>query len=304
MKLRHGAPLARRSAFPLRSPTWPGGVERLPIESKTGMDFDTEWARRYPVRLARAVVLDGVTRPAVRVLAAPQIRGLDRLGGLEAPAVFASNHASHVDTPLLLTSLPARFRHRTIVAAAADYFFDTRWKGAMWAFVLNAIPIERTKVSRRSADLTATLVDEGWSVVIYPEGGRTPDGWTQPFRGGAAYVSIRCSVPVVPVHIEGTRRILRRGAKQLRPSTTTVTFGAPMRPDDGEDARGFAARIEAAVATLADEQATDWWTARRRAARGGTPSLSGPTAGAWRRTWALGENRRSTGPDEAPWPKL
>jgi 1-acyl-sn-glycerol-3-phosphate acyltransferase len=293
-----------RSGFPYRSATWPGGVERPPVKRRTGMDFDTDWARKYPVRVARAAVLDGVTRPVVKLLADPQIEGLDRIAGLEAPAVFAANHSSHVDTALLLSSLPVKFRHRTIVAAAADYFFDTRMKGALWAFMLNAIPIERTKVSRRAAEVTADLVREGWSVVIYPEGGRTPDGWAQPFRGGAAYLAIRCDAPVVPIHIEGTRRILRRGGSQIRPSTTTITFGTPLHPDPGEDARRFTARIEAAVAVLADEQATDWWTARRRAAAGDTPSLAGPAAGAWRRTWALGENRRRPGPSEAPWPKL
>jgi 1-acyl-sn-glycerol-3-phosphate acyltransferase len=274
------------------------------VARRTGVDFDTDWARSYPARLARATFLDGVTRPAVRMVAAPAIRGLDRVRDLEGPAVFASNHASHVDTPLLLSSLPARFRHRTIVGAAADYFFDKRWKGALWALVLNAVPIERTKVSRRSAELAVDLVRDGWSMLIYPEGGRTPDGWAQEFRGGAAFVARQCDVPVVPVHIEGTRRILRRGSGAFRPSTTTVTFGAPMWAGEGEDARKFAARIEDAVAVLADEQATDWWSAQRRAAAGTTPALSGPAAGAWRRTWALGESRRRTGPDDAPWPRL
>lgn len=287
-----------------RSPTWPGGVERPPIERKTGVDFETDWARKYPVRLARAAVLDGITWPAVKVIASPEVRGLDRIRDLDAPAVFASNHASHVDTPLLLSSLPTRFRHRCIVGAAADYFFDKRWKGALWAFVLNAVPIERTKVSRRSAKLAVDLVNEGWSMLIYPEGGRTPDGWAQEFRGGAAFVARQCNVPVVPIHIEGTRRILKRGGGALRPSTTTLTFGAPMWAAEGEDARTFAARIETAVAELADEQASDWWTARRRAASGRTPSLAGPDAGAWRRAWALGENRRRTGLDEPEWPKL
>jgi len=292
------------SRFPYRAATWPGGVARPPVKRRTGMAFETEWARRYPVRLARALVLDGVTRPAVRALASPELAGLDRIEGLEAPAIFTANHASHVDTALLLASLPSRFRHRTIVAAAADYFFDTRAKGAAFAFVLNAIPIERTKVSRRAADSAAELIADGWSVIIYPEGGRSPDGWAQPFRGGAAYLSLRCGAPVVPVHIEGTRRILRRGAKTLKPSTTTVTFGTPLRPTADEDARRFTSRIEAAVSMLADEQGTDWWTARRRAAAGTTPSMTGPPAGAWRRTWALGENRRRPGPSESRWPKL
>jgi 1-acyl-sn-glycerol-3-phosphate acyltransferase len=294
----------RTRGFPVRAPTWPGGIERPPLERKTGVDFETEWARKYPARLARAALLDGFTRPAIRVVASPAVRGLDRLDGLEGPAVFASNHASHVDTPLLLAALPLRVRHRTIVGAAADYFFDKRWKGALWALVLNAVPIERTKVSRRSAELAVDLVNQGWSMVIYPEGGRTPDGWAQEFRGGAAFVARQCNVPVVPIHIEGTRRILRRGGGKFRLSNTTVTFGAPMRAGEGEDARKFGARIEKAVAELADEHATDWWTARRRAAKGLTPSLSGPNAGAWRRHWVLGENRRRPDDGGEAWPKL
>ena len=292
--------LARRP-FPYTRPNWPGTVPRPPVERKTGADYETAWARRYPVRLARAMVMDSVTRPLVRVLADPTITGLDRIADLTAPAIFAANHASHVDTPLLLTSLPVPFRHKAVVAAGADYFFDTRWKGAMWAFAIAAIPVERTRVTRRSAQLASELLDEGWSLVIFPEGGRTADGWAQPFRGGAAYLSIRGGHPVVPVHIEGTRRVLKKDGKRLRPASTTLTFGSPLRPDDGEDTRAFAARIERGVAALADEQATDWWTARRRAA-GASPHLGGPDAGAWRRAWALGEGRRSSGGGRR-WPR-
>jgi 1-acyl-sn-glycerol-3-phosphate acyltransferase len=281
-----------RPRFPFGPPAWPTGVDRPPAKRTTGVDFETAWARRYGVRLARAVTLDGITKPLVNVLASPTVDGLDRLADLEAPVVFAANHASHLDTPLLLTCLPPRFRHHTVVAAAADYFFDKRWKGALWAFAIAAVPMERTKVSRKSATTATALVEEGWSLVIFPEGGRSPHGWAQPFRGGAAYVSIRCQVPVVPVHIEGTRRVLKKGAKRLTPSRTHITFGRPLRPETGEDARAFSARIEHAVAILADERSTDWWSARRRAAAGTSPSLTGPDAGAWRRSWALGENRR------------
>jgi 1-acyl-sn-glycerol-3-phosphate acyltransferase len=275
-----------------RPPTWPGGVERPPVEKRTGVHFPTAWARRYPVRLARALVVDGVWRPVIGALAAPSVRGLDRLDALRThPVVFAANHASHVDTPLLLTALPDRFRHRTAVAAGADYFFDRRWKGAAWAFAINAVPIERTKVSLRSMRLTADLLDDGWSLVIFPEGGRTPDGWGQEHRAGAAWLSQRSGAPVVPVHIEGTRRIMGKGRRGVRPSSTTVTFGHPMRPDPDEDVRAFAARIEREIAVLADEQATDWWTARRRAVGGTTPSLQGPPTGAWRRAWARDADR-------------
>ena len=284
--------MSRRDLVLWRTPTWPGGVERPPVEPRTGVHFPTAWARRYPVRLARVLVVDGMWRPLIGALAAPRVQGLDRLDALATgPVVFAANHASHVDTPLLLTALPDRFRHRTAVAAGADYFFDRRWKGAAWAFAINAVPVERTKVSLRSMRLTAELLGEGWSLVIYPEGGRSPDGWGQEHRAGAAWLSKRSGAPVVPVHIEGTRRIMGKGRRGVRPSTTTVTFGHPMRPDPDEDARAYAARIEREIAILADEDATDWWSARRRAAAGTTPSLQGPAAGAWRRAWARDAGR-------------
>ena len=135
--LRPSALVARagRSRFPLAAPTWPGSVPRPAPEPELGVHYDTAWSRRYPVRLARAVVLDNVTRPLARAIASPQLRGEEQLVDVEAPVIFAANHASHIDTPLLLACLPLRFRHRTVVAAAADYFFDRRWKADTFSFL-------------------------------------------------------------------------------------------------------------------------------------------------------------------------
>ncbi len=297
------ARLRPRGGFPYTAPTWPRTVPRPPVERRTGIDYDTDWARQYGTRLARAVVLDTVGKGLARVVASPVITGADRIARIDNPAIFVANHASHVDTPLILTSLPPRFRHRAAVAAGADYFFDKRWKGAMWAFLLNAIPFERTRPSPRSVRLTLSLMEDGWSLVIYPEGGRSPDGWGRPHPAGAAFLAKRAGVPVVPMHLEGTRRILRKGGDRVTPARTHVTFGSPMWADEGEDPRDFAARIEAAVATLADERATDWWQARRRAAAATTPALTGPEASTWRRAWTLGEHRRSSRA-RTQWPNL
>ena len=297
--------------FPLRAAATPATVQPVVRKKYTGVDYDTEWARSFPARIGRLALLEGVIAPAMRILASPDIRGLDNLADLKGldprqPAIFAANHHSHVDTPLLLASIPEPWRHRMFVAAAADYFFTTRVTSTASALVLNAIPIERTKVSRRSADDAAVLLDDGWSLLIYPEGGRSPDGWGQPFRGGAAYLALRCHVPVVPIHVEGTGRIMRKGRKRPTRSATRITFGRPLWADEGEDSRRFAARIERAVAVLADEATTDWYTARLRAHGGTTPPLSGPDAPSpWRRAWALGDRgpkrRRAT---TRRWPDL
>jgi 1-acyl-sn-glycerol-3-phosphate acyltransferase len=288
--------LVGRSRFPWRAPTVPRTVEPLAPKKRTGADFDTAWARAPVWRGVRALIVTGPLRAMVRVVADPEVVGLDRVADLRRedppqPVIFAANHASHVDAPLMLTSIPEPWRHRLVVGAAADYFFGTRVTGTLSALALGAIPIDRTRVNRRSADLASSLIAAGWSLLIFPEGGRSPDGWGQPFRGGAAFLSIRTGAPVLPVHLDGTGSILGRGMRRPKPGQTTVAFGAPLVPADGEDARRFGARIEAAVATLGDEAISDWWSARRRAAVGQTPSLTGPAYNGWRRAWALTEHR-------------
>jgi 1-acyl-sn-glycerol-3-phosphate acyltransferase len=297
-------PLAARG-FPFVAPNVPAGVEPPKRKKHSGAEYETEWARNLPSRFARVVLLEAALRPVVATVARPERKGIDRLVDLMddgGPVIFAANHHSHVDTPLLLTSIPEPWRYRIFVGAAADYFFPNRVLSVASALALNAIPIERTKVSRRAADQATELIQAGWSMLIYPEGGRSPDGWGQEFRGGAAYLARRCGVPVVPVHIEGTGRILRKGAKKLTPSPTTVTFGPPLHPGD-EDTRTVNARIESAIAALADEVAFGFYEAATRAHAGRTTPLSGPAAANWRRAWALG-NR---GPKRRPprrWPDL
>ncbi len=316
------------TGFPYRAPSVPRSVEvpddRLPL----GADYDTDWARRPIPKAVRAVLVEGPLRLAVRQIASPEILGVDRLADLleptnfgetdrrtgrkshrdqAQPVIFAPNHHSHIDTGLMIRAVPSAWRHKLIVAAAADYFFDARWKAAVSALALNAIPIDRDATGRRSADLIRDLVNEGHSLVIYPEGGRSPDGWGQSFKGGAAYISARCGVPVVPVFIDGTGVIFGKGAKRLKPGRTRVIFGSPMWPIEDENTRRFNARIEAAVTLLGDESLTDFWSARQRAARKANPSLGGPEITGWRRHWALTEHRRRTvaalrRPPERKWP--
>src|SRR6478752_6543943 len=263
--------LVSQTSFPYRAPTTPLTVEPAPAEQKLLGHYDSDWARKLPARYARFFLTEGLVRPVI--------------------------------AGLLITSLPEPHRHQVFAAAAADYFFDSRIKATASALVLNAIPIERNKVGRRSADQAAELLDDGWSMIIFPEGGRSPDGWGQPFRGGAAYLAIRCDVPVVPIHIAGTGRILPKGKSRPKPQRTVVTFGTPIRAAEGERSGPLGERIEAAVAALADEATTDWYSARRRAAAGETPTLAGPQSGAWRRTWALTAQRKKPSTSKR-WPEL
>ncbi len=294
-------PLAKLP-FPLRAPSTPLSVEPLPADENTGANYDTEWARSPGARAFRGALTTAVMKPAMTMLASPTVKGLDRLDSLDGPAIFAANHHSHLDTPLLITTIPEPWRSELVVGGAADYFFSSRAKGAVAALTLAAFPVERDSTGRKTVDLAAEMLDEGWSILIYPEGGRSPDGWGQPFRRGAAYLSKRCDVPVVPIHVEGTGRILRKGRKLPNPSTSKITFGAPVKANEGERTASLSERLEASVAELADEATTDWWTARQRAHAGTTPPMHGPNAGAWRRVWALDQDRRNK--PKRTWPRL
>ena len=296
----------RRVEFPLRAPTVPLTVEPPKKKSSVGVDYDTEWARKPAAMAVRKALQNAIVSPVAHLLADPQIDGLDRLDGVEGPVIFAVNHQSHLDTPLMLTAMPKRFRNKLFVVGAADYFFTNRLTSGASALVLNAIPIERAKVARRSAAMAAELMNEGWSMLIFPEGGRSPDGWGQPFKGGAAYLAVKAGMPVVPVHLWGTDRLLPKGTSKLRTGSTVITFGRPLVPTADTDARRFGEVIEAAVAALGDEATSDWYSARRRAHAGETPGLSGPDGPSWRRTWALGTrtpHQRGQRPrQERSWP--
>src|SRR5262245_57730396 len=149
--------------FPYRRPSVPRGVTVPPDKPTLGADYDTDWARRRPARPARRVLTDGPLRLGVRLLASPEVRGIDRLADLRAAAdedddtapavIFTPNHHSHVDTPLAITSIPEPWRHRLVVGAAADYFFSTHLNSAASALVLNAFPVARNTAGRQSADL-------------------------------------------------------------------------------------------------------------------------------------------------------
>ena len=283
--------------FPYRKPNVPRGVAVPRKQSKLGADYETSWARKYPARFGRVLFVEGPMKLFIKAVASPTVKGTDRLEDLRTmknppPLIFTPNHHSHLDTPLSISCIPEPWRHKLMVAAAADYFFTSAIRGGASALMLNALPLDRESTGRKSSDQIRDLMADGWSLLIYPEGGRSPDGWGQDFKGGPAYLSARTGAPVVPMFIDGTGPIFGKGMKRPKPGRTTVVFGRPMRPEDGENTRRFNARIEAAVTVLGDENLTDYWTARRNRADGTNPKLTGPEYNGWRRQWSLTEQRQ------------
>jgi len=215
------------------------------------------------------------------------------LDDIDGPVIFVANHSSHLDTALLLTTLPQRWQRQVTVGAAADYFFDAWWRAVGSALVFSTFPIERGGVGL--SETPTRLLAEGWSILMYPEGTRSPDGWARRFRLGAAYLAAQAGVPVVPVALRGSFAAMPRGRGWPKPGRPPVhvRYGRPLRLQPDEDARSFGGRIATATATLLDEDRSDWYAARLRAATGSTPAPSGPQVAHWRRVWAASAAPRS-----------
>ena len=131
---------------------------------------------------AREVAQKGGLEPLFRSQVRTRVEGLDVLERIDGPVIFVANHASHLDTPLILLSLPDEWRRRTAVAAAADYFFDTWWRAVGSSLLFNTFPIDRR--GGTMATTPGEVLADGWSLVIFPEGtrstgrldGQVPDG--------------------------------------------------------------------------------------------------------------------------------
>lgn len=293
--------------FITQPPATPRGVTKSEKTPRTGVHYDTSWAHGPAAKLIRRFGVWSFFKPAIAFYGNPRVIGADRLDTVAGPVIFAANHHSHADTSLLLATMPSRLREDLAIAAGADYFFPNRFTGALSALFIGAIPIERTKISKLSLRNSQKALEDGRSLLIFPEGGRSPDGWSSEHKPGAAYLAKRCGVPVVPIYLDGTGSILPKGKNWPKRARCAVVFGHPMRIADDENPRDFAKTVERRVAELADEFGSGWWRARRNAYRNATPEPTGPDAGAWRRRWALGPKpgqRRSTETNKRRWPEL
>jgi long-chain acyl-CoA synthetase len=222
------------------------------------------WNRTWPVRLVRRLSHATWIVPLTRLFAHERIEGLDHLETLDEPVLFASNHQSHMDVPVIFAALPGRWRARVAPAMLKEFFkahfnpsaytwrqwFTNSLNYYLACFYFNTFPIpQREAGARQTLKYIGELTGGGWSVLIFPEGVRSPTGSIKPFRGGVGMIASRLDVPVVPVRIDGVDRILPMGSQVIRPGRVRVAFGAPLRLR-GDDYAALASQVEAAVKGL------------------------------------------------------
>lgn len=199
-----------------------------------------------------------------RIFAWVRVEGRDNLKGLEGPVIFASNHQGYFDTPILLIALPFKWRRRVAPAMRKEFFdahFNPRkYNPFKWftnslnywlsALMFNALPIpQREAGTRQTLRYIGELVEEGWCPLIFPEGKHSRDETVLPFQAGAAMMAARLGVPVVPIRVRGSNRVLHPDWSMARPGFVKVRIGKPVRLE-GEDFAALARILEARVREL------------------------------------------------------
>jgi long-chain acyl-CoA synthetase len=222
------------------------------------------WNRRPAVVWFRRANLAAWILPLARMFAWVRVSGLEHLDGLSGPVVFAANHQSHFDVPVILAALPRRWRARVAPAMLKEFFkahffpaghsrgtvLANRLLYYLAALFFNAFPLpQREAGARQTLRYIGEVTGEGFSVLIFPEGVRSETDEIKPFRGGVGMIASRLRLPVVPVRLYHVNHVLHPKWRMARPGRCGVTFGAPLSLS-GDDYAGNAQKVENAVRGL------------------------------------------------------
>jgi len=177
-----------------------------------------------PLTVARSWARSLLLFTGVRVT----VEGAEKIRA-DTSYIFASNHLSYMDTPVVLSSIPVQFRF-----LAKSGLFKIPFLG--WYLTKGGhvpVPLGDPRAAVKILAHAAEIIREHRiSLLIFPEGGRAHDGVLQEFRDGAAYLAIKAQVPLVPLALVGTREILPMGSKTFRRGRVTLRIGDPI-PTDG-----------------------------------------------------------------------
>lgn len=193
-----------------------------------------------------------------------KVKGGEHLDSIEGPVLFVANHQGYFDVPVLLLALPGKWRRR-LAPAMRKEFFDAHfypgnfsWREVLTnrlnyflaCHVFNAVPIPQRDVGTRDTlRFLGELASRGECPLIFPEGRHSRDESVGSFQPGAAMIATRLGLPVVPVRIRGSNRVLHPSWRFPRPGRVEVTFGRPIMVE-GDDFRAITRQLEEAVRGL------------------------------------------------------
>jgi long-chain acyl-CoA synthetase len=215
------------------------------------------WPRRPLVGLLRELVLQLLLFPGYQLLYDIRIVGRSKVARLQEPALIASNHNFGVGTvglepPACWLALPWRRRLRTTTAGEERAVFGPVIKGKL-AYFFNSFPLSKEGNVRGTMEQIGRLLDDGWSVLIFPEGKLTVGGPIQPFMGGTGLIAVEARTPVIPMRIVVERPSILEGLRWPPRGKLRIVFGDPLTFAPETSYAAATERIEAAVRGLASE---------------------------------------------------
>lgn len=172
--------------------------------------------------------------------------------------LYFANHSSHGDFVLLWASLPVELRRTTRPVAGADYWQRDNLRRYLINNVFNGVLVDRDRSSPEANPLQPMLdaLDNGDSLIIFPEGTRNLEDGLLPFKSGLFHLSqSRPTVELVPVWIANLNRVMPKGRALPLPLLCTLSFGTPLEPLANESKEAFLERARNSLLALAPEEA-------------------------------------------------
>ncbi|HAL46453.1 MAG TPA: hypothetical protein DCP37_01740 [Dehalococcoidia bacterium] len=207
------------------------------------------WGMSLWCRLVRGALQRTMVFPIVFSAYRLKVTGAENLSAVEGPVLFAANHTLHLDNGIILRAMPFSSRRRLAIAAS-DHMFANRIQGLSIPLLGNGFPFSKEGNVRASLENLGRILDNGWSVLIYPEGELTVGGPMKPFLSGTGLLAVGGQVSVIPVHLRIDRfgkpsylPLLRRGRVEVR-------FGEPITFAPGTAYDEATRTVETAVAAL------------------------------------------------------
>lgn len=208
--------------------------------------FDRTGRRQAAIASAWSRVLLAVSGVNVRV------EGREKISP-EGSYVFASNHASYMDTPVVLANIPVQFRFMAKKGLFSIPFLGWHLARAGHIPVIRDNPRAAVKTLGQAAE---AIQERGISLLVFPEGGRSHTGELREFKDGAAYIAIRAGAPIVPMALVGTRTVLPFGSGTPRSGNVEMRIGDPI-PTTGlklHDRAQLTLQVREHIVSLLQEQ--------------------------------------------------
>jgi 1-acyl-sn-glycerol-3-phosphate acyltransferase len=210
--------------------------------------------------------------PFLHTIWRPKVTGAEHVPA-SGGAILAANHQSVVDSIFL----PLMLDRPVTFSAKAEYFTASGPMARVWAYYLratNQLQMDRDgpRAAQDTLEAALTLLQQGQLFGIYPEGTRSPDGRLYRGRPGVGWLALKSGLPVIPVALSGTRKVLPPGRMIPRPGRIGVTIGKPvaLAPElfdapPGKARRQIADQVMAAIQELSGQEYVPMFASDRKA---------------------------------------